>query len=173
MSFFIKRATPDDAATLSKIHALSWKSAYKGIVPQKYLDRIKMDLWVATFQKWFAENVFKADILYLDNTAIGCVTYGKSRDEKYSNWGEIVSIYMHPDYYRKGYGQKLFAHALEQLKSEGYKNCYLWVLASNANARRFYEKNGFIWNGEKGQIEIMGEKLTDLRYIVLSAKYIC
>ncbi|MFZ5974169.1 MAG: GNAT family N-acetyltransferase [Bacillota bacterium] len=165
MSFSIKRAAAEDAAAISKIHALSWKSAYKGIVPQKYLDGIKTDLWVGTFQKWFAENVFQADILYLDGTAIGCVTYGKSRDERFADWGEIVSIYMHPDHYGKGYGKKLFAHALDQLKSKGYKSCYLWVLAGNAPARRFYERNGFTWAGEEGEIEIGGEKLTDLRYV--------
>lgn len=165
MSFSIERAAAEDAATMSSIHALSWKSAYKGIVAQKYLDGIKMDLWAATFQKWLAEDVFMADILYLDGMAIGCVTYGKSRDEKFLDWGEIVSIYMHPGHYRKGYGQKLFDHALEKLRSQGYTQCYLWVLAANTAARRFYEKNGFIWSGEKGEIEIAGEKLTDLRYV--------
>ena len=165
MYFSIKRATAEDAAAISKIHALSWKSAYKGIVPQKYLDGIKADLWGGAFQKWITENVFKADLLVLNDAAIGCITYGKSRDDRFLGWGEIVSIYMHPDHYRKGYGQRLIAHALQQQKADGFKNCFLWVLAANASARRFYEKNGFVWEGEEGHIEIMGEKLTDLRYV--------
>ena len=35
----IREATPKDVKDISRIHALSWKSAYKGIVPQAYLDK--------------------------------------------------------------------------------------------------------------------------------------
>ena len=33
----IRPATPKDAATMSRIHALSWKAAYGDILPQAYL----------------------------------------------------------------------------------------------------------------------------------------
>ena len=165
MSFSIKHATVQDAAAISKIHALSWKSAYRGIVPQNYLDGIQDNLWVGAFQKWITENVFTADLLLLDDEVVGCITYGKSRDDSFSDWGEIVSIYIHPDHYGKGYGQKLMGYALDQLKAGGFKNCFLWVLAANTKARRFYEKSGFVWDGEEGHIEIRGKKLTDLRYV--------
>lgn len=163
----IRRASMMDAAEMSRIHALSWKSAYRGIVSQAYLDGIKTDYWVSTFHKWFAQQVFVADIMFLDDRAVGCVTYGESRDILFPGWGEIVSLYLLPDHYRRGYGQKLLAHALERLKADGYRSCYLWVLAGNANARSFYEKNGFAWTGEEGEIEIMDEKLADLRYIYI------
>jgi len=39
----IRTATLDDVPDISRIHALSWKAAYKGIVPQAYLDGLKED----------------------------------------------------------------------------------------------------------------------------------
>ena len=165
MSLIIKRATVEDAETISKIHALSWKSAYRGIVPQAYLDGIKEDLWVPAFRKWFAEGVFRADILYCNEEAVGCVTYGRGRNGRFRGWGEIVALYILPDYCGLGLGKYLLSHALNQLGLQGFGDCYLWVLAGNANARRFYEKHGFVWTGEKGEVEILGEKLVDLRYV--------
>ena len=33
----IRRATPEDAATLAKVHVDSWQVAYQGIVPDAFL----------------------------------------------------------------------------------------------------------------------------------------
>nr|WP_238442437.1 GNAT family N-acetyltransferase [Desulfofalx alkaliphila] len=55
---------------------------------------------------------------------------------KFLDWREIVSIYILPDYWRKGYGHRLLKTALTDMKSKGYKNCYLWVLWDNHGARK-------------------------------------
>lgn len=144
----IRRAKIEDAVAISKIHALSWKTAYKGIVPQKYLDELKVDFWVTPFQKWIANGTLVADILFVDSIPIGCIAYGKSRDDQLPEWGEIVSIYIHPEHCRKGYGGMLLRHALKQMNADSYKSCYLWVLSENINARRFYEESGFSHNGD-------------------------
>jgi len=166
MRIEIKDATAQDAETISKIYALSWKVAYQGIVPQRYLDELQNDFWVSAFQNWINNNLLKVKQIYENGTPVGCIGYGKSRDEKLPNWGEVVSIYIHPDYFRKGYGQKILEVALTDMKKDGYQNCYLWVLKENKNARHFYEKNGFRCNQDVYDLEIMGEKLSDIRYVI-------
>lgn len=47
----IRKATIDDVKEMNRIHVLSWKAAYKGIVPQNYLDELKEDFWVSAFEK--------------------------------------------------------------------------------------------------------------------------
>lgn len=166
MRIEIKLSTVEDTETISKIHALSWKAAYQGIVPQKYLDELQNDFWVLAFQNWINNDILQVHLIYENSIPVGCIAFGKSRDEKLPEWGEIVSIYVHPDYFRKGYGQKLLDAALVELKKDGYKNCYLWVLKENNNARHFYEKNGFRCNEDEYSLEIMGKKLTDIRYVI-------
>lgn len=39
----IRNAVIDDVENISKIYAQSWKTAYKGIIPQSYLDDLKDD----------------------------------------------------------------------------------------------------------------------------------
>lgn len=161
----IRKATIDDVKEISRIHALSWKSAYKGIIPKTYLDELKEDFWVPAFVDWIKNNVLTAQLIFENGSSVGCIAYGKSRDNSLSSWGEIVSIYLLPEHFGKGYGNKLLEGALLDLKQSGYQSIYLWVLKENKRARHFYEKNGFQCNNDKCICEIMGKQLTDIRYI--------
>lgn len=160
----IEDAIVKDAQTISNIHALSWKTAYKDIVPQKYLDELQSDFWTPHFINWIGKNNLKVKILYENSIPLGCIAYGKSRDESLPEWGEIVSVYIHPEHVNRGYGQRLLHTALIDMKKDEYPNCYLWVLEQNKNARYFYERNGFKCNQDKYNFEIMNKPLTDIRY---------
>jgi len=161
----VKKATIDDVKDISGIHALSWKFAYKGIIPQAFLDELKEDHWVSAFVDWIKHKVLTAQILSENGKPIGCVAYGTSRDKSLPNWGEIISLYLLPEYFGKGYGNKLLNSALLDFKELGYESIYLWVLKDNLRARRFYEKNGLRYNNDEFVLDIMGEKLIDVRYV--------
>ena len=161
----IRKATLDDVKNISRIHALSWKSAYKEIVPQAYLDELREEFWVPAFTAWITDNVLTAQLIFENDSSVGCVAYGKARDKALPNWGEIVSIYLLPEYYDKGYGRMLLESALLELKQSGYQNIYLWVLKENQRARKFYEKNKFKCSKDECICEILGKQLVDIRYI--------
>ncbi|MGE5380002.1 MAG: N-acetyltransferase family protein [Methylocystaceae bacterium] len=162
----IRSALAEDALTISQIHASSWKAGYRGIVPQQYLDDLSDQYWVTLFQKAITEDLFQVKLILEDNIPVGCISYGKARDKKLSSWAEIIALYIHPNYFRRGYGQRLLNTAFEELKSNSYKSCYLWVLKENTNARYFYEKNGFHCSSDENNVEVAGEKLIDVRYII-------
>ena len=165
VSLEIRKASLDDVKDISRIHALSWKTAYKGIIPQAYLDELKESFWVPAFTTWIQDNVLTVQLIVENGSSVGCVAYGKSRDKSLSDWGEIVSIYLLPEYFGRGYGNKLLENALLDLKKYGYQNIYLWVLKENQRARHFYEKNKLQCNKDECTCEIMGKELTDIRYI--------
>lgn len=165
MNVDIKIATISDAETISAIYSQSWKEAYRGMVPSKYLEELKCDFWTLNFEEWISTGVFTTKIICEKKSPVGAIAYGKSRDEKYKEFGEIASLYIHPNYYRKGYGNKLLRQAIVELKTRGFEGVYLWVLRENNRARKFYEINGFQNNGDIYEVEIMGEKLIDLRYV--------
>jgi ribosomal protein S18 acetylase RimI-like enzyme len=105
-------------------------------------------------------------MIFENELPTGCIAYGESRDGEYSDWGEIVSLYIHPDFFREGYGQKLLRTALVELEESGYQKYYLWVLKENLPARKFYEKNGFQCNGDECSMKINNKKLIDVRYVL-------
>ena len=151
----------DDLRQISRIYAQSWKSAYRGIVPQDYLDALPEDRWV----KPLSQN---PDHIWLGLDAalpVGTSTVGPARDKAMAGWGELVSIYLLPEYQGKGIGTALFQKAVHSLQNCGYTNLYLWVLEENHAARRFYEKMGWKPNGDRLSATIGGKELIEIRYI--------
>ena len=53
----IVAATAADAAAISRIHAAGWKFAYRGMVPQDYLDALRDDHWEQLFAGSLADGV--------------------------------------------------------------------------------------------------------------------
>lgn len=161
----IIKATADDSPTISNILAKTWRIAYKGIVPQSYLNSLPDDYWSDPFRNWINNNLLTAWLICENAVPVGCIAYGHSREEKFSNWCEIVSIYVLPGYWRKGYGRSLLEKALSDLTQKGYRHCYLWVLKENYRARKFYEKHGFRCNQDEYYMEIHNKVVTGVRYV--------
>ncbi len=166
MNIKIRRATLQDVSIISQIHAECWKTAYRGIMPQKYLDELKVDFWVPTFTNWIENGIFSVYLICVDEIPVGCTAYGKSRDDKLPDWGEVISVYIRSDYWGKGLAKKLLEYVLLCMRQDGYRNCYLWVLKENLRARHFYEKIRFEWNQDELFSDIMGKQIVDVRYVL-------
>lgn len=151
----------DSREEISNIYEQSWKYAYKGIIPQAYLDSIPKGQWCGAF-----DNPDRYTLVMLDDEKIiGTSTYCKSRFEDYEDWGEIVSIYFLPEYMGKGYGKPLLEQAVEELKTMGFQTVFLRVLEDNNRARLFYEKYGFKYGGKYYDDTIGGKQLRELQYV--------
>lgn len=153
----------DDRLAISHIYEEGWKSAYRGIVPQDYLDSISEGRWASCLDQ---EGVGSL-VVEEDGKLIGTSSYSQSRWEQFSGAGEIISIYLLPEYIGRGYGGLLFEAVVGELKKLGYQEIFLWVLEENIRARRFYEKCGFIPSGHCMEHEIGGKVLREVRHYFL------
>jgi ribosomal protein S18 acetylase RimI-like enzyme len=72
---------------------------------------------------------------------------------------------VHPDVVRAGHGTALLAAALGQAAERGYQQTTLWVLASNAVARAFYERRGFVADGVTKDDDRGDFSLHEVRYV--------
>ncbi len=154
----------DSLLEISNIYENSWKYAYKGIIPQDYLDSIPKGRWANSITKEGMNNL----VVIENGIIIGTASFCKSRWERYNDYGEIVSIYFLPYYIGKGYGSNLLNKCIEELKSLGYDKLLLWVLEDNSRARTFYEKNGFVCSDEYLNDRIGGKDLREVMYIFYS-----
>lgn len=156
-----KTEASDDFVAIGNIYVKSWQTAYRGIVSQDYLDSLSGGWWAQRI----AESRYNDYVVVEDGRYIGTSSTGAARDEKLADYGEIISIYLLPEYFGKGYAEPLIKFVENALKEEGYKNIYLWVLEDNIRARKFYEKQGFLANGDTTTMEISGEVLVEVRYV--------
>ena len=157
----IRKVNPSDSRKeISNIYEQSWKYAYKGIIPQEYLDSIPKGQWCGMI-----DNPNWHTLVMLDrDKIIGTSSYCKSRFEDDKDWGEIISIYFLPEYIGKGYGKALIEQTVEELEAMGFKQIFLWVLENNHRARHFYEKCGFKSSGKYMDNIIGGKQLRELQY---------
>ena len=154
----------DDLLEISSVYENSWKYAYKGIIPQEYLDSILEGRWAKSITRAGMNNLVVTE----NERIIGTAGFCKSRWDKWSDFGEIVSIYFLPEFIGKGYGTQLLAGCVEELKKMGFNKILLWVLVDNIRARKFYEKNGFICMDEFLDDNIGGKDLREVMYTLSS-----
>lgn len=135
---------------------MGWQNAFRGIVPQTYLDTMNLDGW--------APPLNGAYVLTDGENILGTSSIAPARDSTLDGWGEIISIFILPHLIGQGYGHQLFTFVKEKLLEQHYTNLYLKVFEDNHRARKFYEKHGFSWNGERLPINVGGKDLIELRY---------
>jgi len=151
----------DDRFSISHVYEESWKSAYRGIIPQAYLDAIPVGRWAKT-----VDDPARHSLILLDGSKIvGTSSYGASRFVDRQGYGEIVSIYLLPEYFGLGYGTQLQQAAMGGLLQMGYPDIFLWVLEDNARARRFYERLGFQDGHTYLDDNIGGKALREMQYL--------
>ena len=166
---FIRKATETDAGSIAHLHAISWKSAYKNILPQEYLDNDveseKEAYWTGKMRNLntndFVLLMEKTEGEDQENTLIGFVAVCESNEMGY---GAIVdNLHVLPEEKGKKIGLRLLCMAAAELKQQGKDSFYLWVFDQNTAAREFYKKTGGI-PVDKGLYEMRGKKIPETRY---------
>jgi GNAT superfamily N-acetyltransferase len=150
----IRPGAPQDARAVAEVHVSSWRHAYRGLLPEDYLEKLSVDEREAQRLAWFADPAPRSGILVAEDgdRIVGFVTFGPSRDDGApAGTGEVPAIYVEPSVTRTGVGRDLLEAVTTELRRAGFTKATLWVLEANDPARRFYEKAGWRWDGAVSQ----------------------
>ncbi|MBE5810259.1 MAG: GNAT family N-acetyltransferase [Clostridiales bacterium] len=161
----IREAASQDALLISRLIAQSWRGAYQDILDPAYLSRLPEEYWLPTMRSWLESGRMYGFIAEEDGAPIGCVIYGRGRDEDHADWGEIASLYVLPERMRHGVGTSLLETALAALQAEGFDRVYLWAIAEYTRGLRFYQHHGFRATGERVSYKLGSGDVTDVRLI--------
>jgi GNAT superfamily N-acetyltransferase len=168
----IRRARAGDARAIATVHVRSWQAAYRGLLPQDYLDSLDPEQRVA---RWAARLGQARDdwprigvLVAADgDQVVGFAGVSPVRDPDLdpATTGELTTIYLLPGAWGQGHGRELMTGALAVL-SETYREAVLWVLDSNDRARRFYQAAGWRPDGGAKQVDLDGTgfQLSEVRY---------
>ena len=156
---------PDDAPAIARVHIDSWRAAYKDILLEDGVNRLDHVRVTESFRKSIS---FGAEDIYIvENSGhvagfIALIGHHHEHADEETVTG-LCTIYLAPEYWRKGIGRLLYQEGENILKSRGCTEIAFWVFAGNVRARRFYEAMGFATDGE-AQVLNMGAPVTAVHY---------
>jgi ribosomal protein S18 acetylase RimI-like enzyme len=163
----IREAEPPDARRIAEIHVVAWQAAYRGQMPDDYLDGLRVEDRLAQHE-WTLANPRETWRVWVSEDAgalTGFAVTGPSEDaDADERTGEVYAIYLEPERVGTGVGRELFAHSVEDLRARGFRSATLWVLESNDRARRFYERAGWALDGATTSERIECLMLPTVRY---------
>lgn len=145
----IRRGVPEDAEAMAHLHLDVWDDAYTGLMPQGILDD-RRDRVAERVERWREIFSSSGDPNWVAEGPEGLAGFsgsGPARDNDVDLELELYALYVRAAYYGTGLGYALFEQAV------GDRACYLWVLAGNERAIRFYERQGFRFDGTEDELD--------------------
>jgi len=138
----IRRATGDDGSAVAGVRVASWRSTYRGIVPDSYLD--KMSSNEEHWRRIAAGEEPNTGLLVCEDEGciVGFACFGTARPPHFGYSGELYATYFLPEAIGKGYGRSIMIEAARALERLGHADMMLWVMEENWRGRRFYEACG-------------------------------
>ena len=148
------------------VHVDTWRAAYRGIVPDGYLDGLSYEESERLWQDAMAAGdgcVFVAE----DGAGVFGFASGSPR-ERFSRElreyeGELKTLYVLPSHKGAGVGRQLVGAVARHFVDRGVNSMLLWAFAENRAARGFYESLGGVPVAEDG-FELSGACLSEVAY---------
>jgi ribosomal protein S18 acetylase RimI-like enzyme len=165
----LRHATERDARAIADVHVRSWQQAYRGQLPQSFLDALSVSDRAESWRHWLATAPVSADrpfwVAEAAGRVVGFITTGPSRDDDaVRGTSEVYAIYVDPDCWEKGIGTSLLERAVHDLRRHGNTLATLWCLASNKQARSFYERAKWRADGATKREVVGGVETEEVRY---------
>lgn len=164
----IRWASAADTESIARVQVASWISVYRGVLPDSVIDRLTVETRTAQWNRFFAEPPPRSAIFVAEHLGevVGMAQVGPTRDEDPDSEriGEVLAIYVTPDYWDRGHGRELIEQSLAWLRDSGFFAATLWVLATNTRGRAFCDAGGWRLDDATRIDETFGESLPEVRY---------
>ena len=143
MEYKIRRIKREDIPSLNHVVTVAWNEAYKGIVPDEFLEELKNNEEERTEKglSGFKEGNTTL-VLEIDNEVVGFSHYAEANQDKFPDYGEIRALYIIGKYKGYGFGRKLVEESIKELKKMGFNKMIISCLRDNLPANKFYEHIG-------------------------------
>ncbi|MGW7308338.1 N-acetyltransferase family protein [Streptomyces sp. NPDC054835] len=164
----IRTAGPSDAAGVAAVHVRSWRAAYRGLVPDAYLDSLdvgeRTEVWRDRLSAPGAPTALVAEEEGGGAVAFSCFRPWSDGEPDAGVTAELSALYAVPEAWGRGVGRALLTATVDAMTAAGFREAGLWVLEGNPRARAFYEAAGWRPDGTSVTEETGGRLLTELRY---------
>jgi ribosomal protein S18 acetylase RimI-like enzyme len=144
---FLRQARSSDAHAIGGVQVSSWRSSYRGMVPDDYLDGMTAEDHGRRWARLLAQgdNLALTFVVEEAGRVVGFAMGGPEREGDPRFQGELYAIYLLLEAQRRGHGRALAEAVAGALVHRGLTSMLVWVLRDNLAARAFYERMGGVF----------------------------
>ncbi|MFE2048676.1 GNAT family N-acetyltransferase [Streptomyces sp. NPDC059459] len=157
-----------DCDRVSEIRVQGWRTAYRGLMPQRYLDELDVARDARRRRDLFTRAPDGVVNLVAEDDGgevVGWACHGPYRDgELRTEDAELYALYVDAGRFGTGVGQTLLRETVRRCATAGHARMLLWVVEGNVRARRFYEREGFTADGAEEPYKVARVAVPEVRY---------
>ena len=140
----VRNAKRNDAPDIAKVYVDSWRESYAGLIPDWVLLGMSYRRLTRAWDRAIRTSGRKEAILVAEDPDFGIVglgSCGPSRDRMLPYFGEVYTLYVHPNHVGQGNGSTLLSNLFDSLDERGNSSAVVWAMAENPH-RQFYKQQG-------------------------------
>ena len=136
----VRPAVLDDAAAIARVHVASWRTTYRGLLPDDFLSSLSEESYTDRWRRVMGDGLSRVFVVDQDEDVVGFASCGRERAGETGFSGELYAIYILDRAQRQGHGRELVRAAAGALREMKLPDMIVWVLRDNMAARHFYER---------------------------------
>jgi ribosomal protein S18 acetylase RimI-like enzyme len=140
----LRRARLSDARGIGGVQVASWRTTYRGMVPDDYLAGMSVEDHARRWTRLLGQpgNLALTFVVEEAGQLVGFAMGGPEREGEPRFRGELYAIYLLREAQRRGHGRALVEAVAGELVRQQLPSMLVWVLRDNLSARGFYERLG-------------------------------
>ena len=172
----VRPGRPADAAEIARIQAVTWRTAYRGVLPRRVLD--EWDEAAATVA-WHAAVTAPPTpghgvlVAVEGQTVVGFAAFGPpeltagQHQDPAGPSTEVSTLLVEPRWGRRGHGSRLLAAVADLAESGGAARLQVWLLETDQASSAFYESAGWARDGWARTLDTGDVPLREIRWHAL------
>jgi GNAT superfamily N-acetyltransferase len=174
----VRPARPDDAAAVARVQVVTWRAAYREVLPVAVLDE-----WdeVAAEQSWRTAVTAPPTpghgvLVALErDQVVGFAAYGPAEltegelPDPAGPTTEIATLLVEPRWGRRGHGSRLLAAVADLARASGAARLQAWLPEPDRVSAGFFESAGWAPQGWVRTLDTGGEPLREVRWHAMLA----
>ena len=144
MKIALKNVCESDAYRYADLKVSIWKTCYKDMLPETYINNISVHTKALKYQKEIqTDPSVSYYFIILQDNPIGVLSlkYFQNPDKKFCVC--IKDLYLLPQYQNKGYGVIVFKHIEKQASEKNCQYITAWIIEKNQLVIKLGQKIGF------------------------------
>ncbi len=172
----VRPAVPEDAAVIAGLQVVTWRTAYRSVLPAATLDDWDAEAATASWRAAISSPPTPGHgvLVALErNTVVGFAAFGPAElaqgeaPEPAGPTAEVGTLLVEPRWGRRGHGSRLLAAVSDLARAGGAARLQVWLLEADRVSAQFYESAGWGPDGWARTLDTGSASLRELRWHAL------